>query len=220
MDYCTLRDKELNWGPTAYDLRTSSRPTGPTSCRSAVIAGSPSITPCSIRSSAAGRPPASCAFRPAAFLLTSGRQTLNQQDAGVILNGITVDELQKMISGRVRARTASSSSSTSPDRPGRPGQPGVHRLPHRARAARPVPVPLRPGNGDGRYRVQQDLPPRRRPHVQLRSVVHQRLQPSEYGRRGSQRGDININPTDGTFGQTTGTSTGSRDIQFRLGVNW
>jgi len=34
------------------------------------------------------------------FLLTSGRQTLNQQDAGVVLNGITIDQLQKMLNVR------------------------------------------------------------------------------------------------------------------------
>ena len=34
------------------------------------------------------------------FLLQSGRQTLNQNDAGVILNGITVDELQDMVKVR------------------------------------------------------------------------------------------------------------------------
>jgi hypothetical protein len=34
------------------------------------------------------------------FLLTSGRQTLNQQDAGVVLRGISMADLQKMINVR------------------------------------------------------------------------------------------------------------------------
>ena len=34
------------------------------------------------------------------FLLTSGRLTVNQRDAGVILNGITVEELQEMVEVR------------------------------------------------------------------------------------------------------------------------
>src|SRR5262249_30100806 len=34
------------------------------------------------------------------FLLTSGRQTFNQQDGGVVLNGITVNDLQKMVNVR------------------------------------------------------------------------------------------------------------------------
>ena len=34
------------------------------------------------------------------FLLTSGRQTLNQQDAGVVLNGISLAELQSMVNVR------------------------------------------------------------------------------------------------------------------------
>ena len=53
---------------------------------------------CSIRSSADGPSRACCACRSGRpFLLTSERWTVNQQDSGVILNGITVDELQKMI---------------------------------------------------------------------------------------------------------------------------
>ena len=91
-----------NWGPTVYDLRhmfqtywTYELPFGKDRhCRHRQRAARPGR-------SAAGRCPASCACRPAGpFLLTSGRQTFNQQDAGVVLNGITVKELQNMVNVR------------------------------------------------------------------------------------------------------------------------
>ena len=45
-DYITLRDKGLNWGPTAYDLRHTFQAYGTVDCRSATAAGSTSITGC------------------------------------------------------------------------------------------------------------------------------------------------------------------------------
>jgi hypothetical protein len=97
-DWFTLRDKSLNWGPTGYDLRhifqaygTYDLPVGKGrhfSIDSALmdqIFGGWAAS--AIVRWQSGRP----------FLLTSGRQTFNQQDAGVILNGITVEELQKMV---------------------------------------------------------------------------------------------------------------------------
>jgi hypothetical protein len=100
-DYHTLRDKALDWGPTAYDLRhtllaywTYELPFGRDrrfSISQAVldqIFGGWTLS--GINRIQSGRP----------FLLTSGRQTLNQQDAGVVLNGITVKELQKMVGKR------------------------------------------------------------------------------------------------------------------------
>jgi hypothetical protein len=98
VDYFTLRDKSLNWGPDVYDVRstlsaysTYELPFGRD--RHFKIAngalehlfGGWAIS--GVLHLQSGRP----------FLLTSGRQTVNQQDAGVILNGITVDELQKLI---------------------------------------------------------------------------------------------------------------------------
>ena len=100
-NYRTLRDKGLEWGPTAYDLRhtfqtywTYDLPFGKdrhfaidNALLDQVLGGWSASGIVRIQT---GRP----------FLLTSGRQTLNQEDAGVVLNGITVKELQKMINVR------------------------------------------------------------------------------------------------------------------------
>jgi Carboxypeptidase regulatory-like domain len=97
-DYFTLRDKGLNWGPDVYDVRhvfssywTYELPFGPD--RRFTI-GNPALNQIfggwalsGILRLQSGRP----------FLLSSGRQTFNQMDAGVVLNGITVDELQSMV---------------------------------------------------------------------------------------------------------------------------
>ncbi len=97
-DWSTLRDKSLNWGPTGYDLRhifqaygTYELPFGKgrhfnidSTLLDEIFGG---WAASAIVRWQSGRP----------FLLTSGRQTFNQQDAGVILNGITVEELQKMV---------------------------------------------------------------------------------------------------------------------------
>jgi hypothetical protein len=101
VDYITLRDKSLNWGPTAYDLRhtfqtywTWELPFGRErriNIENALldqVFGGWALS--GIARLQTGRP----------FLLTSGRQTLNQYDAGVVLNGITVDELQSMVNVR------------------------------------------------------------------------------------------------------------------------
>lgn len=100
-DYSSLRDKALNWGPTAYDLRhtfltywTYELPFGGgrrVNIDNPVldqILGGWAVS--GITRLQSGRP----------FLLTSGRQTVNQQDAGVVLNGISVQELQKMVKVR------------------------------------------------------------------------------------------------------------------------
>ncbi len=98
VDYFTLRDKSLNQGPDVYDVRsvfsaygTYELPFGRdrhfTIANPVLeqIAGGWSVS--SIMRLQTGRP----------FLLTSGRQTVNQQDSGVVLNGITADELQKLV---------------------------------------------------------------------------------------------------------------------------
>jgi hypothetical protein len=101
VDYVTLRDKSLNWGPTAYDLRHTFQAYGTVdlpfgkgrhfnienALLDQVLGGWSASSVVRIQT---GRP----------FLLTSGRQTLNQFDAGVVLKGITVDELQKMVKVR------------------------------------------------------------------------------------------------------------------------
>ena len=100
-NYRTLRDKALDWGPTAYDLRhtfqtywTYDLPFGKDRAVSIdngllnqVFGGWSASGIVRVQT---GRP----------FLLTSGRQTLNQEDAGVVLNGITAEDLQKAVSVR------------------------------------------------------------------------------------------------------------------------
>ena len=101
VDYITLRDKGLNWAPDVYDLRhafqtywTVDVPVGRGrryDVENAVlnqVIGGWSVN--GIVRAQSGRP----------FLLTSGRLTFNQRDSGVVLNGITVDELQSMVNVR------------------------------------------------------------------------------------------------------------------------
>jgi hypothetical protein len=97
-DWTTLRDRSLNWGPTGYDLRHIFQAYGtyelPFGKGRRFEIDSPILdqvfggwSASAIVKWQSGRP----------FLLTSGRQTFNQQDSGVILNGITAEELQKMV---------------------------------------------------------------------------------------------------------------------------
>jgi hypothetical protein len=101
VDYTTLRDKSLNWAPDVYDLRhtfqsywTYELPFGRNrtfAIENAVlnqIAGGWALN--GILRIQTGRP----------FLLTSGRSTVNQRDAGVVLNGITAKDLQNMVTVR------------------------------------------------------------------------------------------------------------------------
>ena len=98
ISYFTLRDRSLNWGPDVYDVRstfsgyaTYELPFGRDrhfkigNGALEQILGGWAIS--GVLHLQTGRP----------FQLTSGRQTVNQQDSGVILNGITVDELQKLV---------------------------------------------------------------------------------------------------------------------------
>jgi hypothetical protein len=101
VDYTTLRDKGLNWGPDVYDVRhtfqsywTYELPFGQgrrfgidNAVLNHILGG---WSTSGILRMQTGRP----------FLLTSGRQTFNQQDAGVVLNGITEQDLQKMVNVR------------------------------------------------------------------------------------------------------------------------
>lgn len=101
VNYTTLRDKSYDEGPNVFDLRhsfnafaTYELPFGEgrtfdlgNGVLNQIVGGWNVSSVLRIQS---GRP----------FLLTSGRNTYNQRDAGVILNGITVDELQKMVNVR------------------------------------------------------------------------------------------------------------------------
>ena len=219
MDYRTMRDKGLNWGPTAYDLRhvfqaygTYELPFGRerrfninNSILEQILGGWSTSTIVRIQT---GRP----------FLLESGRNTLNQEDAGVILNGITVKELQKMVNvtpapnGFVyyfdqkligpdgRANPAFISYPTEP------GQQGQYVYLYGPKMAT-VDFGL-----NKTFRFAGD-----------RTFNFEALFINAFNHRNTVVGNTNgatVSIDSTTFGQTTGTSTGSRDIQFRLGINF
>jgi hypothetical protein len=101
VNYTTLRDRGYDDGPAIYDLRhvfqsffTYELPIGRDR---AFNIGNP------VLNQIAGGWNVSGVVRlqsGRAFLLTSDRQTYNQREAGVVLTGITVDELQKMVQVR------------------------------------------------------------------------------------------------------------------------
>jgi hypothetical protein len=219
MEYRTLRDKELNWGPTAYDLRhifqaygTYELPIGRNRrfainnpVLDQILGGWSTSTIVRVQT---GRP----------FLLTSGRNTLNQEDAGVILNGITVDELQKMLTvspsedGRVfylDQRLIGPDGRANPDfirYPTEPGQQGQYVYLY----------------GPGMWNVDIGLNKTFRLGGD-RVFNFEALFINAFNHRnpvagGTNGATVSIDST--TFGQSTGNSTGSRDIQFRLGFNF
>jgi hypothetical protein len=98
VDYFTLRDKGLNWAPSVYDVKHSfqgywtydlpfgqDRPFAINNSLLDQIFGGWALS--GVFRVQSGRP----------FRLISNRQTVNQFDSGVVLNGITVEELQKMV---------------------------------------------------------------------------------------------------------------------------
>jgi hypothetical protein len=219
MDYRTMRDKSLNWGPTAYDLRhvfqaygTYELPFGRdrrfginSPVLNQIFGGWSTSTIVRIQT---GRP----------FLLTSGRNTLNQEDAGVILNGITVDELQKMVTvspsedGRVfylDQRLIGPDGRANPDfirYPTEPGQQGQYVYLY----------------GPGMWNVDIGLNKTFRLGGD-RTFNFEALFINAFNHRNPVAGATNgatVSIDSTTFGQSTGNSTGSRDIQFRLGFNF
>jgi hypothetical protein len=218
-DYRTQRDKELDWGPTAYDLRhifqaygTYELPIGRNrrfainnAVLDQILGGWSASTIVRIQT---GRP----------FLLESGRNTLNQEDAGVILNGITVEELQKMVTvspgpdGNVYyfdRRLIGPDGRANPDfirYPTEPGQQGQYVYLY----------------GPGMWTVDIGLNKTFRLGGD-RVFNFEALFINAFNHRnpvagGTNGANINIDST--SFGQSTGNSTGSRDIQFRLGINF
>ncbi len=219
MDYRTMRDKSLNWGPTAYDLRhifqgygTYELPFGrdrrypiDNAVLDQILGGWSTSGILRIQS---GRP----------FLLTSERNTLNQEDAGVILNGITVADLQKMVkvspatNGFVYyldQRLIGPDGRANPEfitYPTEPGQQGQY-----VYLYGPKMVTLDIGLNKS-FRIGG-----------VRVFNFEALFINAFNHRntvvgGTNGATISIDST--TFGQTTGTSTGSREIQFRLGINF
>ena len=218
-DYITLRDKSLNWAPDVYDIRhafqsywTYELPIGRgrrAGIENAVlnhIAGGWAVN--GIVRVQTGRP----------FLLSSGRLTVNQRDAGVILNGITAKQLQDMVTVR----------------PGPNGN--VYVFPESligtdGRANPQVlAAPTTPGEfgefiylyGPGLWNVdigfakQFDLATRKQLNFEILFIDAFNHRNTVVG--GTGGAGLSISST--TFGQTTGTALGPRNIQLRLQFNW
>jgi len=218
-DYRTLRDKELEWGPTAYDLRhifqtylTYELPFGSgrrfginNGVLDQVFGGWSTSTIVRIQS---GRP----------FLLTSGRQTLNQQDAGVVLNGITVADLQKMV--KVRPGPNGNVFFFGADLIGPDGRANPQFLA----------PPTNPGEqgqyvylkGPGLWVADIGLAKRfglgGRRIFNFEALLINALNHRNTTVGGTGGATLNIDST--TFGQSTGVAIGARQVQFRLGVNF
>jgi hypothetical protein len=215
LDYRTMRNKELDWGPTAYDLRhvfqtygTYELPFGrnrrfsfDNSILDQILGGWSTSAIIKLQT---GRP----------FLLESGRNTLNQEDAGVILNGITVEELQKMIevspgtNGFVYffdRQLIGPDGRANPDFigfPTEPGQQGQYVYLH----------------GPGLMTVDFGLSKTFRAGGD-RTFSFEALFINAFNHRNTIVGNTNgatLSIDSTTFGQTTSTALGSRDIQFRL----
>jgi hypothetical protein len=218
-DYRTLRDKSLEWGPTGYDLRhifqvygTYELPFGngrrydfQNGVAEQVLGGWAVST---IFRWQSGRP----------FLLQSGRQTLNQEDAGVILNGITVDQLQDMVNVRPGAngnvyffdeRLIGPDGRANPEflrYPTEPGQQGQYVYlygPGLVVADIGLAKTFRLG-GSTTFNFETLL---------INAFNHR---DTTVGGTGGATHSIDST----TFGQSTGVAVGARQIQFRLGLNW
>jgi hypothetical protein len=152
------------------------------------------------------------------FLLTSGRLTVNQRDSGVVLNGITVKELQDMVTVR----------------PGPNGN--VYVFPESLIGtdgrANPqfIAPPTTPGEfgqfiylyGPGLWNVdigfakQFDVAASKKLNFELLFINAFNHRNTTVGGTGGATASI----TSTTFGQTTGTAVGPRNIQLRLQFNW
>lgn len=214
-NYRTLRDRDLEWGPTAYDLRhafntfwTYDLPFGKdraigidNGLLNQLFGGWSASGIVRVQS---GRP----------FLLQSGRQTLNQEDAGVILNGISVADLQKMVNVR----------------PGPNGNvyvfdEGVIGADGRANSQF-LQYPTAPGQ-QGQYVYLYgpglwiaDLGVAKNFDLGGRRINFEALFVNAFNHRnvlvgGTGGATLSIDST--TFGQTTTAAVGSRQVQFRLG---
>lgn len=218
-DFRTLRDRDLEWGPTAYDLRhilltywTYELPFGrgrhfniSNSVLDQLVGGWAFSGIARVQT---GRP----------FLLTSGRQTLNQQDSGVILNGITVEELQQMVSVRpgpagnlffFDEALIGADGRANPQFLGYPTTPGQH------------------GQyvylyGPGLWTVDLGINKTFR-FGGPRTFNFEALMINAFNHRNPIVGGVGgaTHSIDSTsFGRTTANAIGARQVQFRLGFNW
>jgi len=219
VDYTTLRNKSLNWGPDVYDIRhvfqaywTMEVPVG-RGRRVSIqnpwlnqIVGGWAVN--GIARIQSGRP----------FLLTSGRLTVNERDAGVVLNGITVADLQKMVNVR----------------PGPNGNVFFFDEALIGTDGRANPQFLAPPTtagefgqfvylyGPGLWTVDLGLTKQ----IEVTSTQRVSLEVlfiNTFNHRNTTvggTGGATLNITSTTFGQSTGTALGARQIQLRLQYNW
>ena len=219
LDYRTLRDKSLDWGPTVYALRHSFQsywtyelPFGRDRAFNIgntvldQIFGGWALN--GIARIQSGRP----------FLLTSGRQTVNQQDAGVVLRGISVDELQKMVNVRpgpngnvffFDERLIGPDGRANPDLlapPTTPGERGQYVYLY--------------GPGLAAFDLglakQFRLPGDRSINFETLFINAFNTRNTVVGNTGGATHSIDST----TFGQSTGTAVGPRNVQFRLRLNF
>lgn len=219
VDYSTIRDKSLNWAPDVYDLRHAAQaywtldvPVGKdrrfridSPVLNHIIGGWALNGVVRIQS---GRP----------FLLTSGRLTVNQRDSGVVLNGVTVADLQKMVNVR-------------------PGPNGNvyffdEKLIDADGRANPefLSAPTKPGEfgqfvylyGPGLWNVDLGLAkqivitPTHRVNLDVLFINTFNHRNTTVGGTGGAVHSI----TGTTFGQSTGTALNPRNIQLRLQYTW
>ncbi|MGH9386988.1 MAG: carboxypeptidase regulatory-like domain-containing protein [Vicinamibacterales bacterium] len=217
VDYFTLRDKRLNWGPDVYDVRsaftaysTYELPFGRdrrfqigNAVLEHALGGWAVSTVVRLQT---GRP----------FLLTSGRQTVNQQDSGVILNGITVKDLQKLV--KVSPGPSGNVFFFDPKLIGADGRANPQYLS----------VPTTPGErgqyvriyGPGLFDLDLSLNKQfrvtERVRANFQALLLTVLNTPSYLVGGTGGATLNIDST--TFGQTTNMGAGPRAVVLRLQV--
>jgi hypothetical protein len=217
--YVTLPNKRLNWGPTAYDLRhnffaygTYELPFGrgrrfgiDNDVLDQAFGGWSLSGVLRVQS---GRP----------FLLTSGRQTYNQNDAGVVLKGITVKELQRLV--KVRPGPAATVFFLDERLIGPDG---------RADPALLAP-PTTPGElgefvylyGPGLWNVDLALSKRfrlpREISLSVEALMINAFNHPNFVVGATGGASVSIDST--TFGRTSTTAAGNREVQFRLQLSF
>lgn len=154
------------------------------------------------------------------FFLTSGRSTYNQFDAGVVLNGISVGELQKLV--KVRPGPNGTELYFDPKLIGPDGRANPQYLLS----------PTTPGElgqriflyGPGLWNLDLSVAKRfsaGHAYVNLEALFLDLFNHTAFlvGPGNNDAGfPISINST--TFGQTTNTASGPRNIQLRLLIGW
>jgi hypothetical protein len=223
VNYTTLRDKKYDEGPNVFDLRhafqsyaTYELPFGKgrafdlgNGLLNQIVGGWNVSGIVRVQS---GRP----------FLLTSGRFTFNNRESGVILNGISVDDLQKMV--QVRPGPAGSvfyfdSKLIGPDgranpqyllSPTTPGQLGQRVFLYG------------PGFWNADIGLSKRFDVGGSTWINLEALFLNAFNHPSYlvGSNGFVDAGVPISINDTTFGQTTTTASTSRNVQLRLQISF